>query len=213
MKTYIYTPEQKTHAVELVKAGNSVSIAAEMTGVGRITIYKKIRQECPEILVQNREAKKEYKARISAAARKPRPVRDNSAIIALYSAGFNREKIEQSLGVSEGAVSKAIQEFRVANPEFDTPKVLARLERDKRICELRNTGKTYKDIGKIVGMSEGGVCGVCSKYGLTHAAKRARKDNGEIPQEILTPLVEYMRKFISAEFAEKVENLAKNMVA
>lgn len=193
-----HTAEQKNNVIALYKAGTSMAEISWETGVPQGSIHYMIRHGG----VALRRHSEQYGKHVQ-----------KSAIIALYTAGFNREKIEDTLHVSSTAIGKSIHEFREENPEYDTPQVLARLERDKNICELRNSGKTYRAIGEIVGMSEAGVYHVCSKYGITASAKRARKDNGEIPQEILAPLVEYMRKFISAEFAEKVENLAKNMVA
>lgn len=136
---------------------------------------------------------------------------DESAVLALYKAGFRREKIVTMLGVSDPRVKEVIKKFKAEHPDFKSPKITARLERDKLICELRKAGNSYAKIAEKVGMSEPGVCAVCSKYGLTHAAKQARKDNGEIPVELLSPLLEYMRKFISAELAEKVQTLAKEI--
>lgn len=206
MSNIRYTTEQENNIVALYNAGTPIVEIIRETGACRSVIYRMVNKS--GVVMRYRSGK---------YVRKPQhPTKfeqNKSAIVALYAAGFNREKIGKSLSVSQKIIEKSIREFRAANPEFDTPKVLARLERDKKICELRRAGKTYREIGEIVRMSEPGVCGVCSKYGITASAKRARKDNGEIPQEILAPLVEYMRKFISAEFADKVQELAKNMAA
>ena len=205
MKNYIYTPEQKNAALELVKAGTPVRTVAEMTGISHVTIYKTIKQVMPELLALRKQEKhKKFEER---------KAQKRTLSVLLYKEGYTHAKIAEMIGCPVKDVDTYIKEFRKANPGFQTLTTLNRLERDKNICELRNAGKTYKAIGEIIGIPDKTVYWVCSKYGITAPAKRARKDNGEIPQEILAPLVEYMRKFISAEFADKVQELAKNMVA
>lgn len=198
-----YTIEQKNNVIALYKAGISRKNISIQTGVGLETVHAQIKKF--------RRAGIDVPAPRSHGGNPAGKRVDHEAIIALYKAGFNLNKISESLKVGKVTISKDIAAFRAANPGFKTPKAFARFERDKRICELRKAGNTYAEIAKKVELSEPGVCAVCSKYGLTHAAKQARKNNGEIPQELLTPLLEYMRKFISAELAEKVQALVKEI--
>lgn len=215
MKKITYTTEQKNAALEMVKAGTPVRTVAETTGISHVTIYKTIKQVMPEFLaLRKQEKRKEFEERKAQKnAMKIQVEKKRTLSVLLYKEGYTHAKIAEMIGCPVKDVDTYIKEFRKANPGFQTLTTLNRLERDKNICELRNAGKTYKAIGEIIGIPDKTVYWVCSKYGITAPAKRARRDNGEIPQEILAPLVEYMRKFISAEFADKVQELAKNMVA
>lgn len=209
----IITAEQKNAALELVKAGTPVRTVAEMTGISHVTIYKTIKQVTPDLLtLRKQEKRKEFEDRKAQKnAMKIQVEKRRTLSVLLYKEGYTHAKIAEMISCPVKNVNTYITEFRKTNPGFQTLTTLNRLERDKHICELRNSGKTYAAIAKEVGLSDMGVYQVCSKYGITAPAKRARKDNGEIPQEVLAPLLDYMRKFISAEFAEKVQALAKEI--
>lgn len=210
-----YTTTQKQNVIDLINQGNlTVKQIAEMTGTNKKYVYnithRYVKTGKPIRLHVGKSSSASIETQSKKRGRRPLPF-DEAAVLALYKAGYNRQKIVEMLHVSDVRARDAIKQYRADHPGYTTPKETARLERDKQICELRKAGKTYAEIAEIVGMSYSGVFSVCSKCGLTTPAKRARRDNGAIPEEVLAPLLDYMRKFISAEFAAKVQALAKQI--
>ena len=205
MKTY--TPEQKNAALELVKAGTPVNTVAEMTGISNVTIYKTIRDKCPEI--------------IGNIPRKPRAPRtkcgksdpQKQIAITLYVGGYTYKKISEITHVRFSIIVGWIREYRETHPEFVPPKEKERRERDLKICELYKSGMHQVEIARRYKMANSTVNHICAKYGVSCAGKTARRIAGEIPSELLQPVLDWLTKHAAVDAAEKIRQIAENMSA
>ena len=141
-------------------------------------------------------------------------IQSKEAVVALYKSGFTLGQIADSTGVRWGSVQRYVETFKKANPDFKTVKELQRIEQEKRLCELYKSGITArKELARKSGLPYGSVDYILSKWGVSIAAKKARRDAGEIPQELLQPVLDWLTKNAAASAAEKMLEFAKGLSA
>ena len=86
-------------------------------------------------------------------------------------------------------------------------------KRDLKICELFKAGKRQAEIAREMNLSSQVVHYTLNKYGISDPAKYARKAIGEIPSELLQPIVDWLTKNATIAAAEKMAEFARTLSA
>lgn len=134
-------------------------------------------------------------------------------IVALHKAGFTQRKISEVTKINPSSVQHYVDIYRKANPEFVPAKKMERLEQEKLLCNLYKAGISWKELAEKSGIPRGSISYVLSKWGISVAAKEARRNAGEIPSELLQPVLDWLTKNAATEAAEKMRKFAESLSA
>ena len=141
-------------------------------------------------------------------------IQTKEAVVSLYKSGFTLKQIADFTGVGWGSVQHYVETFKKANPDFKTVKELQRIEQEKRLCELYKSGITArKELARKSGLPYGSIDYILGKWGVSIAAKEARRNAGEIPSELLQPVLDWLMKNAATEAADKMRKFAESLSA
>ena len=135
-------------------------------------------------------------------------------IVALHKAGFTQQKISEITKVKPTSVQRYVDIYRKDNPEFIPQKKLERIEAEKKLCALYKSGiKNQRELAEKTGIPRGSVPYVLGVYGISNNAKTARRNSGEIPEELMKPVLDWLANHAAADVAEKMADFAKSLTA
>ena len=141
-------------------------------------------------------------------------IQSKQAIVTLYKAGLTVKGISEMTTINPETVKYCVKNFRKANPDFKSPRELERVDREKKLCELYKSGITaQKELSRKSGIPVGSIGYVLGKWGVSIAAKEARRNSGEIPAELMKPVLDWLTKYAAADVAEKMADFAKSLIA
>ena len=141
-------------------------------------------------------------------------IQSKQAIVTLYKAGIPVKGISEMTGINPGTVKYHVKTFKKANPDFKSPRELERIEQEKMLCELYKSGTiARKELARKSGIPAGSIGYVLGKWGVSIAAKKARRNSGEIPAELMKPVLDWLTNHAAADVAEKMADFAKSLTA
>ena len=141
-------------------------------------------------------------------------IQSKQAIVTMYKSGISVKGISEMTGIHVQSVEYYVRNFKKSNPGFKSPRELERLNQEKRLCELYKSGITVrKELARESGLPYGSIDYILGKWGVSIAAKEARRNAGEIPSELMKPVLDWLTNHAAADVAEKMADFAKSLTA
>lgn len=141
-------------------------------------------------------------------------IQSKEAVVALFKSGYTIKQIADLTNVGYSSAQHYVEKFKTENPEFKTSKQLQRIEQEKKLCDLYKSGITKrKELERQSGIPCGSIEYVLGKWGVSLAAKEARKQSGEIPEELMKPVLNWLANHAAKDVANKMAEFAKSLIA